>query len=93
MAKQDKPEKGDKGEKKGNPLVVAARAQYQKTLSDQGVPHDEIKQKVKAHIKEVVKPVFSAAKKSAAEKNLKGPAKKKFIEEEVRTKLGLQAAS
>lgn len=82
-----------KREKKGNPLVLAARSQYAKSLSDQGLPREQVKEKVKAHVKDVVKPTLSAAKATAAERNLKGPAKRKFIQEEVRSKLGLTAES
>ncbi|HEY4114074.1 MAG TPA: hypothetical protein VGM17_08440 [Rhizomicrobium sp.] len=81
----------EKGEKKGNPLVAEVRTQYAKTLTDQGLPKEQVKEKVKAHIKEVVKPALSAAKTTAAERNLKGPAKRKFIQDEVRSKLGQPA--
>jgi hypothetical protein len=87
--------KGDegrgKGEKKGNPFVLAARSQYAKSLTDQGLPREQVKEKVKAHVKDVVKPALSAAKATATERNLKGPAKRKFIEEELRSKLGMPA--
>lgn len=82
-----------KREKKGNPIVLAARSQYAKGLTAQGMPRDQVKEKVKAHVKDVVKPALSAAKATATERNLKGPAKRKFIQEEVRSKLGLSAES
>lgn len=81
--------KGDKKKKK-NPLISEARKLQLKQLRSQGTPEDQVKEKVRAHMKEVVKPALSEAKSSSEAKNLKGPERKKFIEDAVRAKLGLE---
>ena len=93
MAKGERERKnrGEAGEKKGNPMIAELRKQYAKSLSEQGMPKEQVKEKVRAHIKEVVKPALSAAKATAAERNLRGPAKRKFIQDEVRSKAGQPA--
>ena len=84
--------KGGKGGKKEkNPLVQEARARYTEELRKQGVPETEMKAKVKAHLKEVVKPVMNEAKAGAKSKNLKGPERRKYIQDAVRGKLGAAA--
>jgi|ERR1043165_8072858 len=78
-------------DKQKNPFVQEVRTRYADDLRKQGVADDQVKAKVKTHLKEVVKPAMSEAKAGAKSKNLKGPAKKKFIQDTVRTKLGMQA--
>ncbi len=80
-----------KGKKKKNPVAKAAKTQFMEGLRKQGVAEDQMKQQVRAHMKEVVKPAMSEAKSAAKAKNLKGPEKKKFIQDTLKTKLGLQA--
>jgi hypothetical protein len=82
---------GGKGDKEKNPVIEEARARYTAQLQKEGVPQDQLKEKVKAHIKEVVKPAMAEAKTGAKSKNLKGPERKKFVQDSVRSKLGLQA--
>jgi hypothetical protein len=82
---------GTGGEKKKNPVVEEARTRYTEQLRQQGVPQDQVKQKMKTHMKDVVKPAMSEAKTGAKSKNLKGPERKKFVQDAVRAKLGLQA--
>lgn len=83
---------GRKGaEKQKNPVIEEARARYSAQLQKDGVPQDQLKEKVKAHIKSVVKPAMAEAKTGAKSKNLKGPERKKFVQDSVRSKLGLQA--
>src|SRR6476646_4319860 len=74
-----------------NPIVQQARTRYTEELRKQGVAQDQMKAKVKTHLKDVVKPAMTEAKANAKQKNLKGPERKKFIQESVRSKLGLQA--
>jgi len=92
-AKAEKAAKGgkEKGDKEKNPVLLQARAEFAKGLKAQGVAEDQIKVKVKAHMKDVVKPAMSEAKKTASEKKLKGAEKKKFVQEALRAKLGLQS--
>ncbi len=77
--------------KEKNPVVQQARTRYTEELRKQGVAQDQMKAKVKTHLKDVVKPAMTEAKANAKQKNLKGPERKKFIQESVRSKLGLQA--
>jgi hypothetical protein len=79
---------GDKKKKK-NPLILEARQQQLKQLRTQGTPEDQMKEKVREHIKAVVKPAIVEAKSNAEAKNLKGADRKKFVQDSVRTKLGL----
>lgn len=78
-------------EKSKNPLMQEARTRYSDELRKQGVADADMKAKVKTHLKDVVKPAMSEAKQNAKSKNLKGAERKKFIQEAVRGKLGLQA--
>jgi hypothetical protein len=83
---------GEKREKKDrNPVLKEARTRYMDELRKQGVADDQMKDKVKSHVKEVIKPAMSEAKAGAKSKNLKGGERKKFIQDSVRSKLGLQA--
>lgn len=82
---------GKSADKQKNPVVEEARARYTAQLQKEGVPQDKLKEKVKAHIKEVVKPAMVEAKTGAKSKNLKGPERKKFVQDSVRSKLGLSA--
>lgn len=82
---------GAKKERKGNPVVQEARTRYTDELKKQGVTADQLKAKLKTHVKDVIKPAMSEAKEGAKSKNLKGPERKKFIQDAVRSKLGLQA--
>jgi len=82
---------GRTGDKERNPVIEEARARYTAQLQKQGVPQEQLKEKVRAHIKEVVKPAMAEAKTGAKSKNLKGPERKKFVQDSVRSKLGLQA--
>jgi hypothetical protein len=83
---------GEKGAKKDkNPVVQEARTRYMDDLRKQGVAEGQMKDKVKSHLKEVVKPAMTEAKAGAKEKNLKGSERKKFIQDAVRSKLGLRA--
>jgi hypothetical protein len=95
-AEKRKAKGGKKGGEKGgrkdkNPVLKEARARYMDELRKQGVTDDQMKAKVKTHLKEVVKPAMSEAKAGAKSKKLKGAERKKFIQESVRSKLGLQA--
>lgn len=85
----DKP--SDKKKKK-NPLVQEARSQYLKQLRTEGGSDEQMKEKLKSHMKSVVKPALSQAKADAKAKNLKGKEKKSFVQEAVRSKLGLARA-
>jgi hypothetical protein len=78
-------------DKAKNPLVREARTRYEADLRKQGVAEDQIKGKVRAHLKDVVKPAMSEAKEGAKSKDLKGGERKKFIHDAVRAKLGFQA--
>src|SRR4051794_40256185 len=78
-----------KDKKKKNPMMLEARTRYTEDLRKQGVPDDQMKAKVKTHLKDVVKPAMTEAKQGAKAKNLKGPERKKFIQESVRSKLGM----
>ena len=80
--------KGGEKKKKKNPVILEARKHQLKQLRSQGTPEDQVKEKLRAHMKTVVKPAIGEAKSGAAAKNLKGQERKKFIEESVRTKLG-----
>jgi hypothetical protein len=84
---------GGKGEKKKdkNPVLKEAKSRYMDELRKQGVAEDQMEAKVKTHLDDVVKPAMSEARAGAKAKNLKGPERKKFIRESVRSKLGLQA--
>ncbi len=82
---------GKGGGEKGNPLVQEARTRYTEELRKQGIPEAEMKAKVKAHLKDVVKPVMNEAKAGAKSKNLKGPERRKYIQDAVRAKLGASA--
>jgi hypothetical protein len=83
--------KGGRNKKEGNPIVAEARTRYTEELRKQGVPETDMKAKVKAHLKEVVKPAMNEAKAGAKSKNLKGPERRKFIQDTVRGKLGASA--
>ena len=85
-----KAEGGDKDKKK-NPLVIEARQSYLKKLRSEGGSDEDNKKKLKVHMKDVVRPAMNAAKTEAEAKKLKGPERKKFVQEFVRTKLGLSA--
>ena len=79
--------KGSQGKKKKkNPLVKQMREQYVAELKKQGVPDDQIKQKVRTQLKDVLKPAMKQAKESAKTKNLKGAERRKFIQDAVRGK-------
>jgi hypothetical protein len=88
--KREKRAAGGAGKEK-NPIVKEARTRYTEELRKQGVAQDQMKVKVRTHLKDVVKPAMTEAKANAKQKNLKGPERKKFIQESVRSKLGLQA--
>jgi hypothetical protein len=75
--------------KKKNPLVLAARKDFLEKLRGQGGSDDEMKQKLKVHMKDVVRPAMTAAKTAADSKKLAGPERKKFVQDAVRAKLGL----
>lgn len=83
--------KGGEGgkKKKKNPLLQEARSRYLEQIRGQGGSEEQIKEKVKAHMKSVVKPAMSEAKAGAEAKNLKGVERKKFVQDSVRAKLGL----
>jgi hypothetical protein len=76
-------------DKKKNPLVIEARKNYLEKLRGQGGSEEEMKQKLKAHIKDVVRPAMTAAKTEADSKKLAGSERKKFVQDAVRAKLGL----
>ena len=78
-------------DKKKNPLVIEARKSYLEKLRGEGGSDEDNKKKLKAHMKDVVRPAMNAAKTEAEAKKLKGPERKKFVQESVRTKLGLSA--
>jgi len=82
---------GKGGKEKGNPIVQEARTHYTEELRKQGVPETEMKAKVKAHLKDVVKPAMNEAKAGAKSKNLKGPERRKYIQDTVRGKLNASA--
>ena len=83
---------GGAGKKKNkNPVVQEVSARYTEELRKQGVADDQVKAKLKTHLKDTVKPAMSEARAGAKAKNLKGAEKKKFIQDSVRTKLGLSA--
>ncbi|HEX3944155.1 MAG TPA: hypothetical protein VHW69_08710 [Rhizomicrobium sp.] len=82
---------GKGGKREGNPVVQEARTRYTDELRKQGVPEAEMKAKLKTHLKEVVKPAMNEAKEGAKSKNLKGPERRKYIQETVRGKLGASA--
>lgn len=82
-------EKGNKKDKQKNPLIKEARGQYMQELRKQGMAKDQMKEKMRTHVKDVVKPAMSEARASAESQNLKGQDKKKFIQNAVRTKLGM----
>jgi hypothetical protein len=81
--------KDPKEKKKKNPLISEARKHQLKQLRSQGTPEDQVRQRVRAHMKDVVKPAIGEAKSGAKAKNLKGSERKTFIQDSVRTKLGL----
>ncbi|HUJ46604.1 MAG TPA: hypothetical protein VLV55_05680 [Rhizomicrobium sp.] len=81
-------EAGEK--KKKNPVMMEARKKFAKDLRAQGTPDDQMREKVRAHVKETIRPAMIEAKKAAIEKKLKGPERDKFIAESVRTKLGME---
>jgi hypothetical protein len=91
--RQERQAKRGKGgnDRQRNPIVEEARSRYAEDLRKQGVAADQLRTKVRAHIKDVVKPAVTEAKAGAKSKNLKGPARKKFIQDTVRAKLGMQA--
>ena len=80
-----------KGKKEKNAAVKEARKRFAEDLRKQGVPDDQVREKVKAHMKGVVRPAMAEAKTAAKARNLKGPERKKFMQETVRAKLGLSA--
>jgi hypothetical protein len=84
---------GDKGkkDKKKNPVIQEARGQYMQQLRKQGMPKDQMKEKLRTHLKDVVKPAMTEARATADSQNLKGQEKKKFIQNTVRTKLGMSS--
>jgi hypothetical protein len=83
--------KDKKNDKQRNPLIKEARGQYMQELRKQGMAKDQMKEKMRTHVKDVVKPAMSEARASAESQNLKGQEKKKFIENAVRTKLGMSS--
>jgi hypothetical protein len=78
---------GDKKKKK-NPIILEARKHQLKELRSQGTPEDQVKEKLRSHMKTVVKPAIGEAKTNAEAKKLTGPERKKFIQDSVRAKLG-----
>jgi len=96
MAKGEGAKKADRAgkeageKKKKNPVMIEARKKFAKDLRAQGTPDDQMREKVRAHMKETIRPAMIEAKKAAVEKKLKGPEREKFIAESVRTKLGIQ---
>jgi hypothetical protein len=80
----------DANRNKRNPLVEEARARYAEELRNQGVETEQLRTKVRAHVKGVIKPAMSEAKAGAKSNKLTGPARKKFIQDTVRAKLGTQ---
>ncbi|MBV8799610.1 MAG: hypothetical protein JO208_07365 [Alphaproteobacteria bacterium] len=76
-------------EKEKNPVLQQARERYSEELKKQGLAGDQMKTKLKAHLKEVVKPAMNEAKAGAKSKNLKGAERRKYVQDAVRTKLGL----
>ena len=85
---------GDKGKKKDkqkNPLIKEARGQYMQELRKQGMAKDQMKEKLRTHVKDVVKPAMSEARASADSQNLTGQEKKNFVQNAVRTKLGMSS--
>ncbi|MBV9572170.1 MAG: hypothetical protein JO056_13100 [Alphaproteobacteria bacterium] len=89
--RQEKKAKRAGKEKKKNPVLQEARTRYSDELKKQGVSGDQAKAKMKTHLKDVVKPAMTEAREGAKSKNLKGPERKKFIQDAVRSKLGMQA--
>lgn len=79
------------GKKKKNPVVKEARRDYTRELRKQGLTEEQMKEKVRTHMQDVVKPAMTEAKAGAESQNLKGPERKKFIEDSVRSKLGIKA--
>jgi len=83
-------EADDEKKKKKNPVLAEARKKFAKELRAQGTSDDQIREKVRAHVKETIRPAMIEARKAAVEKKLKGPDREKFIAESVRTKLGIE---
>jgi hypothetical protein len=86
-----KNKEGGKGKNKNkkNSLLAAVRKQYRDQLRGSGVSDEQIKEKMKSHMKDVVRPAVNAAKTSAEGKNLTGQDRRKFVQDAVRSKLGL----
>lgn len=90
-AGKNKEARKGKNKKKKNPLVAAARKQYLEQLRSSGISDEQAKEKVKAHMKDVVRPAMSEAKKNPEAKKLKGADRRNFVQNAVRSKLGLNA--
>jgi hypothetical protein len=82
---------GAEAGKKKNPVIKEARRDYTRELRKQGLTEEQMKEKVRSHMHDVVKPAMTEAKAGAESQNLKGPERKKFIEDSVRSKLGIKA--
>lgn len=76
-----------KEEKKKNPLLKKARSKYAKKLKAEGVSQADLPDKVKAYMKDKVRPALEEARTAAKGKDLKGAERQKFMEEQVSTKL------
>ena len=74
-------------EKKKNPLLKKARTKYAKKLKAEGVSQTDLPTKVKAYMKDTVRPAIIEAREAAKGKDLKGAERQKFMEEQVGTKL------
>lgn len=85
-----KEEAGGEKKKKKNPVIVEARKKFVKDLRAQGTSDDQVREKVRAHLKETIRPALAEAKKAAIEKKLKGPDREKFIADSLRTKFGIE---
>src|SRR5690348_4840316 len=76
-----------KEEKKKNPLLKKARTKYAKKLKAEGVSQTDLPTKIKAYMKDTVRPALTEAREAANSKSLKGQDRQKFIEEQISTKL------
>jgi hypothetical protein len=77
-----------RGEK--NPIVQLARRNYIQTLRGEGVPKEQIKERLHKFTKEVLHPAMEEARTIARARDLKSPERRRFIQEAVGTKLGLR---
>ena len=76
-----------KKEKKKSPLLKKARNKYAKKLKAEGVTQADLPEKVKAYMKDKVRPAIEEARTAAKDKDLKGAERQKFMEEQISTKL------